>query len=150
MRSRPDLSLRPWRAGDEEAFTPRRDFAEERAAVAWSWGKGPPPGRTWTLLRGEEVLGIGGVITREEWSECWACLADLPRRDWPQAVEMARRALVFVLTHHRPPAGLFATCRADNAGALLVLGRLGFSPEALRADPRTPGVEYLCLTRRTG
>lgn len=142
-----DLSLRPWRAGDEDAFTPRRDFAEERAAVAWPWERGAPPGRTWTLYREGtgEVVGVGGVIDRYDCVEAWASLADLPRRDWPRAIYLADRALLFALKVYE--LSVIATARADNPAARRVLERLGFRPFAHHEHPRVPGVRYVHMIR---
>lgn len=141
-----DLTLRPWRSGDEDAFAPRRDFAEERSAVAWPWARGRAPGPTWTLLRGEEVVGIGGVVDRGGHLQAWASLADLPRREWPAAIARARRALDYVQEGY----GLCvaATARFDNCGACRVLERLGFAFVSTAGDERVPGVTYAHFVRR--
>ena len=108
--ARASLFLASWRAGDEDAFTPRPDAAAERAATGWDWSRGPP-GPTWTLMRyPREVLGVGGgVMMAGGCMQAWSCLAELPRGDWAMAIDCA------------------ALVRADFAGAARVIRRLGFA-----------------------
>lgn len=144
--SRPDgaLRLRPYQPGDEDAFEPRADFAADRAATAWNWAKGAP-GPTWTLLHGRQVLGIGGAVQGENHAwQAWAQLAELERRDWPQAVRLAG----VVLTHLTDSLGahwIWAEARQANAGAGRALEHLGFEPFDIerRASLGVDVVRYL-------
>ncbi len=127
---RAKLRLRPYRAGDIDAFTPRVDMAAEKDAVGWAWADGPPPGRTWTLERWNgEVVGVGGLY---DWSggvmDAWSVLAEMPARDLAQALWLASRALTFA--EQRDGATLLrASCRTIHAGALRCLKRLGFASD---------------------
>ena len=127
----PKLRMRPYRPGDEAAFTPREDFARERAAVDWNWALGAP-GPTWTLVRWSgDVVGVGGAVRTEEpgvW-QAWAQLAELPRRDWPQAIWLAERALDYLEKHHGAKR-IEAMARMGKAAPVLCLSRLGFRQTA--------------------
>ena len=149
MARSPKLRLRPYQAGDEDAFELRGDFAEERAATAWDWSKGPP-GPTWTLTRWDEaVLGVAGAVDHGDdvW-RVWAQLADLPKRDWSQALWLAGRVLTYLETQ-RGATVIEAEARAANPAAIASLRRLGFSLG--RGDPvphQVAGVHYVALVRR--
>jgi hypothetical protein len=125
--AKPGLKLRPYKPGDADAFTLRGDFEQDRRAMAWDWDAGPPPGRTWALLRGAAVVGLGGGFDHGQgrW-EAWAYLSDLPRRDWPRVVHLAARVLE-LMTAELGARTIEATARADSDGAARVLGRLGFT-----------------------
>lgn len=130
---RRELALRPWEPGDQDAFVLRADFAADRAMVDWDWSRGAP-GLTWSVVRGRrEVIGVGGVIAHQAspW-EAWAWLAEMPRRDWPTLLRMARGVLhrVEVVWGARI---IEAGAHADNPAAIRCLRKLGFSPvEPLR------------------
>lgn len=135
------LRLRAWRRGDERAFTPRPDMAEDMMAVAWAWGRGPP-GPTWTLerIRGDRVLGMAGAVeqARGDW-QIWSVLGALRWRDWPAALALARGALRS-LERDWGSTRFTAYARTDFPGAHLVLRRLGFELYAGRAPaPSWPG-----------
>lgn len=139
------MRLRPYQSGDEDAFDMREDFAEERRVNAWNWAKGPP-GPAWTLVEGEQVLGVGGVIQGEggAWG-AWASLADLPARRWPEAVRLAGIVCDHVLA--RPDVRwLWAQCRAERRGGRLLLQRLGFRLHHVER-PEALGCEILCMLR---
>lgn len=126
------LHLRPYRPGDADAFVPRDDFAADRRATGWDWDKGPPPGRTWTVVRGREVVGIGGGYAHADgrW-EAWALLSELRRCDWPRAVQLAGGALRYLegAMHVRC---IEAWARCANPGARRLLERLGFAGAEVR------------------
>jgi RimJ/RimL family protein N-acetyltransferase len=121
------LRLRAWRRGDERAFTPRPDMAEDMMLVAWAWGRGPP-GPTWTLERAGNgrVVGMAGGVehVRGEW-QIWSVLAPMHWRDWPPALALARNALRS-LERDWGARRFTAFARIDFPGAHLVLRRLGF------------------------
>lgn len=140
------LRLRRWRPGDEDAFTPRADFAEQRAAVGWDWTQGAP-GPTWTVLRWNgDVVGVGGFIQQglTEFA-AWAWLAEVQRRDWPQLIWLAQRALTDVRTHHGARA---IAADAATPAASRLLGRLHFTAQHWRTDPRLPDQRLLRMMRR--
>ena len=126
------LHLRPWRAGDEDAFEPRPDFVAERAMNAWNWKNGPP-GPTWALLdRDQNVLGIGGGerLLGDAW-RMWSQLSDLPARDFPAAIILAGK----VMDHLKKDKGakfFFAAALATSGGAIRCLVRLGFERAELQ------------------
>ncbi len=119
--------MRPWRAGDEAAFEPSAAFAAERDGGfgAWDWSRGAP-GPTWTILRGEDVIGVGGVCTfgRGAW-DAWCCLADVSRRDWPTLIKLASRVLSYAV-EQLGARTIEATARSNDARAERCLERLGF------------------------
>lgn len=134
--SRPRMYLLAYAPGDIDRFTPRADFALEKAAVGWAWAEGPPPGRTWTLFEEGAVLGVGGVFDagKGKW-QAWAVLAELTRRQWCVAGQLAEEALLGVERFNRPEA-ITATARTSIAGARPMLEKLGFTASHLFVDPR--------------
>ncbi len=124
------LRLRPWRAGDEEAFEPRADMAQEARVNAWPWSKGPP-GPTWTLMQGDQVLGMGGAVQGEDgaWL-AWATVADLGPRFWPEAVRLAGVVIDHMLAR-ADVRWLWAQARSEKPAAIRLLHRLGFRPHHL-------------------
>jgi hypothetical protein len=121
-------------------FTPRGDFAAERAAVGWAWHDGPPPGSTWTLCeftaRSMRILGVGGVFDAGGGLlHAWAVLGDLTRREWAQAGRLAAHALDGVERFQRPRR-ISATARTAIPGATMVLGKLGFEARGQVYDER--------------
>lgn len=141
MTERAKIHMRPYRPGDEDAFHPRADFGEEREANGWDWSKGPP-GATWTIMRGAEVIGIGGGVDLGDgrW-QVWAQLAPVARRDWPALIHHAG----IVLTHLelcRGATSIVAQAREGQPGAVRCLQELRFE----EAGPATDG--YLRLERR--
>lgn len=124
------LRMRPWRPGDEAAFTPRADFAEEAPLNGWDWRHGAP-GPTWTLERWNgEIAGVGGGVPQGEGLfDVWACLAaTVGTRDWPRLLWLASRALALLTLHHG--ARRFqALARADWEPAIDSLRRLAFRRE---------------------
>lgn len=142
MGKRPALRMRRWCAGDEDAFTPRADFAQDQVENGWDWSKGAP-GPTWTILRWTgEVVGIGGVIEQRTAWHAWAQLADVGRRDWPQLVWLASRVLAFMESQHQV-AAFTADARVAQRGSARLLRKLGFGFEQMTADG-----QYLCMVRR--
>lgn len=127
-KRRLSLHVRPWRAGDDVAFSPRADMAAEASSVAWSFPRYGPPGPTWTLVRTSDgaVLGMGGGVEqhRGDW-QLWALLAPIRPRDWPAAIACARE-VVRALVRDWRARRLTAVARHDFPGAQLVLQRLGF------------------------
>jgi hypothetical protein len=148
--ARPQLALYAYNPGDIDGFTPRPDFAAELAAVNWAWPEGPPPGRTWSLFRREpwKILGVGGLVDRGfgRW-QAWACLAELSRREWKVAFDLARQVLE---AHERFAncARIEASARVGLPGAVQLLDRLGFVPLWAGPDSRIgPDTLYLHLQR---
>lgn len=150
--ARPRLILRAYVAGDIERFTPRSDFAIEKAAVAWAWKDGPPPGRSWTLWEmGRQiplrVLGVGGVFDHGEDGQAWAILAELSPRQWYAAGQLAQQALDGVQRFGRRRR-ITATARTSIRGAVFMLEKLGFEPIRKFTDPRIgPDVIYQHMVR---
>ena len=142
------LHLRPWRAGDEDAFEPRPDFVAERAHNAWNWKNGPP-GPTWTLLnRNQEVLGIGGgekVLDNSEavW-KMWSQLCDLHARDFPAAIILAQKVMAH-LAKDKGARRFYSAARATSGGAIRCLQRLGFTPDGRVEE--ADGVVYLVMKK---
>lgn len=157
--ARPRLFLLAYRPGDIDRFTPRADFAAEKAAVGWSWPDGPPPGRTWTLLEVTttptlvRVLGVGGLFPagpqgREtEQLHAWALLAELTPREFAVAGGLVASLLDGVETFQRPRS-ISATARTSIAGAAMVLAKLGFEPKGQVTDERIGDVLYDVMIRR--
>lgn len=114
--ARAPLHLRPWVPEDVGAFAMRADMADDFAKVVWLWSAGAP-GPTWTLVRFPgEVLGFGGGYpSRPATFQAWCFLADLPRGDWPLALNCARAALNSLEAEH-------------GARRITALVRLGFEP----------------------
>lgn len=142
---RPKLRLRPWKAGDETAFTPRQDFAQEQAMNAWDWAKGPP-GPTWTIVAWDgSVTGIGGAVDCLDgaWS-LWTQLSISPRGYWPHLLWLAARAIEEMKIKHRAQR-FMAMARCGNHGAARCLARLGFeiSGEELQVE----NVRYVLMRR---
>lgn len=137
--------VRPYEAGDEAAFTPRADMAAEQAALGWDWTRGPP-GPTWTLARAPsgEVAGIGGgvrIARDRRFARVWALIADLPRRDWPDAVRCAGLVLGFL---EAAGASTFTVLvREDLGGAARVMEHLGFT----RSTPAPGWDGYVVMAR---
>ncbi len=129
----------PWLPGDETAFTPAPLRAEERAAVAWDWSRGPP-GPTWTLLRQSgEVVGVAGLHDRGEGVfEAWSSLGEVRPMEWPRLLWLAARRLEGAWLHGAHT--VLAACRAGEGGAQRCLEILGFAPLETGEDPRLPGV----------
>lgn len=125
--SRRAIFLRPWRPGDERAFAPRADLAEEFAKVDWDWDW--PPGPTWTVMRfPNQVIGVGGGVRvrRSATYQVWCVLAPVPRGDWPLLMRCARAAFDHLERSHGART-LTAYVRDDFAGAAATLDRLGFT-----------------------
>lgn len=125
------FTLRPWRPGDETAFTPRADFACDMAANGHDWSSGPPAGMTWAVVRagpdGERVAGLAGVMAHgRDAAHVWACLADLSPRDLGRCVRLARLA-VDELSALLRPRRIIAEAREADAAAVNCLIHLGFS-----------------------
>lgn len=133
------LYLSPYQDGDLEKFVPRPDMSDDLRATTWNWAEGPPPGRTWTLMRpgvGGEVLGIGGLVDRGGGHfDAWAVLAPLQRRDWPGAFAQARRILhsAFGLMGAKT---VEASAHADRPEAVALLRKLGFEQLYIGLDGR--------------
>lgn len=148
-----ELLLRHYRHGDEDAFTPRADFAAERRAVNWDWRSGPP-GPTWTLLRWTslddfEVMGVGGYVETlpRSW-EAWAWTAELSAREWAQAARLTGSTLRAMLREAPATTRIYAAARAAMPSAIRLLQRLGFEiVEAQCYDPRLPHVPLVQLMR---
>lgn len=143
--AKPKLRLRPWKPGDQDAFVPRGDFAQDRQHVNWDWTQGPP-GPTWAIVRWDEtVVGVAGFVVHEgpvqvESLDAWAWLADLPRRDWPQLLWLANNTI----THMARTTGarmVYASARKALVGAARCLERLGFR------DDHDPIVDALVAYR---
>lgn len=138
--ARPKLSLRPYRAGDMDRFTPRADFEQERVAVAWAWKDGPPPGRTWTLIRQggifAYVLGVGGLFeaSANHW-HAWAVMSELTPREWVEAGKLAAGVIDGVELFNAPQH-ITATARISVAGAQAFLEKLGFAARGEVVDER--------------
>lgn len=150
--ARPQLHLYPYRAGDIDRFTPRADFAAEKAAVGWAWSEGPPPGSTWSLWdesAGEAIgcVGVGGVFEASPgYLHAWAVLSDLTPRQWAVAGGLAEDALAGLERFRRPKA-ISATARASIQGAAMILQKLGFRPAGEVVDERVEGVIYQLMVR---
>jgi RimJ/RimL family protein N-acetyltransferase len=121
------LYLSPYLEGDLAGFAPRADMLEEMRATAWNWEDGPPPGRTWTLMRPEgEKVGVAGLVDRGDGCfDAWALLAPLERRDWPSAMWLARRILDSA-EQFMGAKKIEASARANLPGAARLLRKLGF------------------------
>ncbi|HEV2530955.1 hypothetical protein [Phenylobacterium sp.] len=138
--TRPRLSLRPYRPGDMDRFTPRADFEQERAAVGWAWKGAPPPGRTWTLVRESAVftyvLGVGGLFeaSPSHW-HAWAVMSDMGPREWVEAGKLAGQVLDGVDLFNGPQQ-MTATARASIEGARGYLEKLGFRANGEVIDER--------------
>lgn len=146
MRER--LTLRSYMPGDEDRFELRADFAQDRLATGWDWTRGAP-GSTWTLMRGADVLGVGGYVrTCDGHIEAWAQTADMSPREWLQAAELARIGLDLMLVPGGAATRIYAAARCDRPGAVRLLQRLGFRVvEAQCFDPRLPDVPFVQLMR---
>ena len=146
------LILRAYAPGDEHAFVPREDLAEEMRASAWDWRAGPPPGRVFTLTdwRSGAVHGLGGLVQRGDgWWEAWACLGQLNRRDWPQAAWLAARELgALKRCANHTVSRITASARVDRPAAVALLRRIGFVPGPVIEDPRLAGVRLQTLDWR--
>lgn len=139
--------MRPYRPGDEDAFTPRADFARDRATNGWDWTAGPP-GPTWAICRWTgEVVGLGGAIEHPgetgRWYG-WAQLCETPRRDWPQLLWLAQRVLT-IMQLQRGMRRIDAHT-AEAPGAMRCLQRLGFTFDRIETDAVFDG---LYLFKRT-
>lgn len=149
------LSLRTYQRGDEAAFVPRADFAEEQAAIGWDWSKGPP-GPTWTLVRpnaslleGYEVLGIGGYAKSFDLHhrEAWGAVCDLTPREWAELARLIRPNLDLMFAP-KTAVPIYATARADLPGAVRLLQKLGFTAFPVPiVDPRLPDVPLVQMMR---
>lgn len=143
------IRMRPWRAGDEAAFKPRDDMAEDGRVLPWDWAADQPT-RTWTLTRGDEVIGVGGVneIAAGEY-DAWACLAPVRKRDWPRLHWLAMRVIAFAETELAASV-IHAFTRAGCGGGMRSLQRLGFSPGATVQAQTAEGARlvYVTMTRR--
>lgn len=138
-----EIYLAKYLPGDEAAFIPRPDMAEDMAANGWDWSQGAP-GPTWTLMRWDgEFLGIGGFVKLSDngW-EAWSVLSSLRLRDWPRVLELAKMRLEALGS-----STVLACCRSDSAGAMRVLDRLGFGLGAFGFDDRLPGTEIQHMWR---
>jgi hypothetical protein len=142
------MTLHPYQPGDERAFTPRADFAEELPALMAAWVAAGPASITWTLTGGaSEVLGVAGAapLEGERWG-VWALLADLSRRQWLTALKWADEALTS-LERFRGARVIEATARVSNPAAIRTLERLGFRATGrIETDPGL-GVAYAYFVR---
>ncbi|MGH6958594.1 MAG: hypothetical protein ACREEW_18160 [Caulobacteraceae bacterium] len=127
---RATIYARPYRPGDAERFAARADMASEKAAVDWDWEAGAPPG-TRTLVRFPgEVIGLGGAIDAGGGVfQAWACLAPVPRGDWPLLFGCAN-AVLNEAELRRGARRIVALVRTDWDAARRTLERLGFSRSA--------------------
>jgi hypothetical protein len=140
--TRTRLRLRPWRAGDEDAFEPRADFAEEAAISPF---RPDPNSRAWTLCRAEdEIIGIAWAIECEPGAfSVGARLAAVARRDWPGLVWLADRVCVF-LEDDCQASMILASARLELPGAVATLKRIGFVDNG-RFE--LPGATYVAMSR---
>lgn len=134
--ARPKLRMRPYRAGDEAAFTPAPDFARAIVANGYDWAQGPP-GPTWAICRWSgEVVGLGGAIEHPiepGQFHAWSQLAEVARRDWPQLLWLAERVLSKLISQR---GARRISAHALDEAAMRCLMRLGFAydrPEAIPA-----------------
>ncbi len=140
------IDLRAYRRGDEAAFTPREDFAEEMAMIGHDWSGGPPTGHVWTLTRDHEVIGLAGVHrVLDRRPEAWAWVADLAPRDWVALVRLGRKML-----GRMPQLGpVEASCRLSSRAAQSCLERIGFEDTGEVFDaPIGAGIAYRMMVRR--
>jgi hypothetical protein len=121
------LNLRPWRPGDEAAFAPRGDLAQDMAANDHDWRRGPPPGMIWAIERPDgRVEGVAGAMfVTQGVVHVWACVADLTPRELARCLGLARRTLQFV-ANDPTVKSIVADARMEDRGAVRGLERLGF------------------------
>jgi hypothetical protein len=137
------LRIRPYRAGDELAFEPRADFAEERAAMGGAVSR-----PAWAIVRWDgEVVGIGGAADQGAgiW-DAWCSMGQLRPREWVQAAWLASRALSY-LERQQGARVIRAGARLERPAAVNTLRKLGFVEASMGEDPRLPGVAYLFMQR---
>lgn len=147
MAKRSVITLRAYEPGDIWRFEPRADFARERAAMVPTLADGPPPGLTWTVLRGQEIVGVAGAVNNGKpgcWY-VWCMLIDLPRRDWPAALGQARRTLAHLERGARV-VEIQAAALAGNPAAERTLRRLGFE-EAYASHVEAVGLDYMIMRK---
>lgn len=139
-----DYSLRRWAPGDEAAFTPRGDFEAERRAVDWRWDGGAP-GPTWTILKHDTVLGVGGAVAAGGGAyDAWASLSPLRPREWWIAMTFAACVLQTLKREHG--ARIVGTwCRSEVPAARRCLEMLGFAAVGQVGDDRLPGARLLYM-----
>lgn len=118
---------RTYVAGDERLVAAREDFAHDYRAEG-----SLPDGPKWSLCADSGVIGVGGIeaLGQGVWG-AWAYLADMPRRRWLLAAELARAVLWWVRRAHGPVQ--IQAVAADHPGAGRILAHIGFSPTA---EPR--------------
>lgn len=143
---KPKLRMRPYRAGDEAAFTPAPDFARAIVANGYDWDQGPP-GPTWSICRWSgEVVGLGGAIehpVEPGQFHAWAQLAEVARRDWPQLLWLAERVLMRLILQR---GARRITAHALDQAAMRCLMRLRF---ASAGPVAIPAFDEVYLFQRT-
>lgn len=118
----------PYRPGDHFLFEARADFAAEHEAEGRPLDDGRMPGAMlWTLWRGAEPIGVGGLAQGRNgrWT-VFAYLAPFKRADWAYALQ----AVKTVIAYAREMWGakrFEATARCALPGAAALLERLGFA-----------------------
>lgn len=119
----------------------------EREAIGWDWANGPP-GHTWTVVRGDDVvIGVGGVVELENRSwEAWCWLAETRPRDWRRLLQLAWIALEFA-EDWTDGHDLVASARADNPAAIRCLSKLDFHPAYPFEHGRLPGIQFMHMER---
>lgn len=115
-------TVRVYWQGDEACVAARADFAE-----AFAQAGALHEGSKWSLMRGEQVVGVAGLSPMGEgcWA-AWAYLADLSPREWGQVVRVGRASLAHLMKAFR--ASRFQAVAAEHPGAARVLVALGFKP----------------------
>jgi hypothetical protein len=113
------MALFPYRAGDENRFKARGDFAKAFAAEGRL-----PDGLKWTLKEGATVWAVGGFepLGDGQWG-AWAYAADMPPRAWVTGARMARGALLWMFKTFRPTR--VAAEAAPFPAARRLLARIG-------------------------
>jgi hypothetical protein len=98
---------------------------------------------------GGQVRGIAGAVANETDRlelHLWAQLADLDQRDMTRCVGLAREKIAWMAAN-LAPRRFTAEARADAAGALRCLERLGF---ALQGETRRVGEGVYLLMEKEG
>lgn len=143
--------IRPFHENDLDLIDVQpRQAGDLRFARAVNWQDYPNHGFALTALRGESVVGIGGVVNIFDGvGECWMLISGNSRhRDMIRLVRSVDRVLHSELktAYHR----LQMYVEADFGPAVRMARLLGMEQEGLLKDYPFKGTESFLYARRNG